>query len=117
MEPLLILLGLAFAANKIVSTLKNLTTAATRGDAITQVVVWVTSVVVLVLAANASVTEHLIVPGLSDELGDLDLASFLVLGLIAGSSGSTVYDFKKAIDNTDSAAEPSLVKPSAPPVP
>jgi hypothetical protein len=114
MEPLLILLGLAFAANKIVSTIKNLTTAETRGSAVTQVVVWAAAFGMLLLAGEASVTEGLIVPGLSEPLGELDFPSFVVLGLIAGSTGSVVYDFKKAIDNTDSAGEPALFKNDVP---
>ncbi len=112
MEPLFILLGLAFAANKLVSTLKNLTTSNTRGAAVTQFVVWLAAFGMLLLAGSAEVTEDLIVPGLSQALGDLDFASFVVLGLITGSTGSVVYDFKKALDVNDSAAEPSLLPAS-----
>ena len=111
MEPLLILLGLAFTANKIVSTAKNATNPGTRGDALTQLVVWVVAIGVLFLAGEAEVTEALLVPGLAEPLGELDAWSFIVLGLIAGSSGSVVYDFKRALDGSDSATEPSLFGP------
>jgi len=109
MEPLLLLLGLAFAANKVVSVVKSLTS----GDfntPVTQLLVWAAAIGGLFLAANADVTEHLIVPGVSDQtLGTLGGASLVLLGLIAGSTGSVVYDFKKAIDGSDSAAEPRLL--------
>lgn len=108
MEPLIVLAGLAFLANKVVSTLKNLTHADTRSAAFTQLVVWAVAIGVIVLASLAEVTETFIVPGTTDPLGDLDLASLFLVGLIAGSSGSVVYDFKKAIDNTDTASEPPL---------
>ena len=112
MEQIAILLGLAFTANKLVSTLKNLTTADSRGSGLTQIVVWVVATLVLVLAGQADVTSTLTLPGLDGPLGDLDFASYVVLGLIAGSTGSVAYDFTKAVDNTNSAAEPSLFKNS-----
>lgn len=110
MEPLLLLLGLAFAANKIVTVIKYLASS-NKNAAITQLVVWAVGFVILLLAGNATVTEDLVVPGLSEPLGDLDFGSFLIVALITGSSGSVVYDFKKAIDRTDSAAEPNLLAP------
>lgn len=113
MEPILILLGLAFAANKIVSTMKQATSPGGRGAAATQVVVWLVAIGVLVLAAHATVTADLVLPVTATRLGDLDLASFVVLGLIAGSTGSVVYDFKKALDDADSAAEPPLFGPTS----
>jgi hypothetical protein len=111
-EQVVILLGLAFAANKLMSTLKNLTNAATRGDGLSQIVLWVIAILVLVLAGQADVTSTLTLPGLDGALGDLDFASYVVLGIIAGSTGSVVYDFTKAVDNTNSAAEPSLFNTS-----
>jgi hypothetical protein len=111
MEPLLLLLGLAFAANKIVSVIKSLASP-DKNTALTQLLVWVIGLFVLILAGNASVTEHLVVPGLSEPLGDLDFASYVIVTLITGSSGSVVYDFKKALDNTDSAGEPRLLEPT-----
>jgi hypothetical protein len=46
-------------------------------------------------------------------LGELDGTSKLVLGLVIPSLASLLYDVKKAVDNTDSAATPPLVKPPA----
>lgn len=110
MEQLAILLGLAFTANKLVSTLKNLTTASARGDGFTQIVVWIVATGVLFLAGQADVASDLVIPGLDGPLGDLDFASYVVLGLIAGSTGSVAYDFTKAVDNTNTTVEPSLFK-------
>lgn len=108
MEPLIVLAGLAFLANKIVSTLKYLLTPEKRKDGFTQLVVWVVAVAVMGLASMAEVTETFVVPGTTQPLGDLDFWSLLIVGLMAGSGGSVVYDFRKAIDNTDTAAEPAL---------
>jgi hypothetical protein len=114
MEPLIVLAGLAFLANKAVSTLKYALTPARRGDAFTQVVVWAFAIGTIVLASLAEVTETLVIPGTHDALGNLDLPSLILVGLMAGASGSTVYDFRKAIDNTDTANEPSLLPPGSP---
>jgi hypothetical protein len=108
MESMAIFLGLAFAANKSVSVFKSLFSS-DRNTAVTQVIVWMFAIAALLLAASAQVTEHLVLPGMVDPLGNLDLASLVLLGWIAGSTGSVVFDFKKAIDGTDSAAEPRLL--------
>lgn len=46
-------------------------------------------------------------------LSDLDGPSKFVAGAMLGSTGSVVYDVKKALDGTDSASEPKLL-PGAP---
>ncbi len=104
---LALLLGLAFAANKAVSVLKSLLSP-DRNAAITQVIVWGFAFGFLLLGSEAEVLEGLIVPGLSAPLGTLDIPSIALLALVSGSTGSVVYDFKKAFDNTDTAAEAPL---------
>lgn len=108
MEQLFLLLGLAFAANKIVTVIKGIS-AKSYNLAFTQVLVWVVGFFILLIATKAQVTQDLVVPGLSDPLGDLDFFSVIVLALVTGSTGSVVYDFKKAIDTSDSASEPRLL--------
>lgn len=110
MEIIAILAGLAFAINKTVSVIKGLTSA-DWNLVITQVAVWVVGFIGLTLAAEAEVTEALLVPGLTMSLGSMDWQSLALLAWVLGSSGSFAFDFKKAIDNTDSSVEPSLLSP------
>lgn len=108
MEEIAILAGIAFAVNKTVSVIKELANK-NFNAAITQLVVWVVGFIAVVLAAHAAVTEALVVPGLTVPLGSLDWPSEVLLAWILGSTGSFIFDFKKAIDSTDSSAEPSLL--------
>lgn len=114
MEQIAILMGLAFAANKTVTVLKYLFTP-NRSSAFTQFMVWGVSFLGLLLASEAEVTENLLLPGMSVALGLLDVPSIIILAWIAGSSGSVVYDFKKALDQSDTAVEPPLFPLTTPP--
>lgn len=109
MEVIAILAGIAFAVNKTVTVIK----AVASGDknlALTQLLVWVIGVGAVILAAHASLTSDMIMPGIERSLGSLDTASLVLLGWVLGSSGSFAFDIKKAIDNGDSAQEPPLLK-------
>lgn len=108
MEQVAILVAIAFAVNKTVSVIKSIVNKDKNG-AVTQVVVWVIGTLAIILASHAQLTEHLVIPGLTVELGSLDWPSQVLLGWIAGSTGSFAFDFKKAFDGTDTAAEPSLL--------
>lgn len=112
MEEIAVLAGLAFAVNKTVSVIKELVNK-NFNAAITQLVVWVVGFIAVVLAAHAAITEALVVPGLTVPLGSLDWPSELLLAWILGSTGSFIFDFKKAIDSSDSSAEPSLLPSKA----
>jgi glutamine amidotransferase PdxT len=104
MEPLT-LIALAALVAKIVSVVKY--AQARDGAAVgTQLAVWGTGVGVIALAAQADVAASIEVVGTT--LGALDFPSQILVGLSLGSFGSQVYDFKRAIDGTDSAREPSL---------
>ena len=46
-----------------------------------------------------------------EKLTDLGLGSTIVFGIVFTSLAGTLYDFKKAVDNSDTAAKPKLVKP------
>lgn len=109
MEQAIALLAIALFANKIIELLKDIR-AKDWNAALTLVCLFAAGVGALALAAHASVTMHTIIPGTNVELGQLEFASLMMLGLMVTSTGSTVYDFKKAVDNTDSAAQPPLTK-------
>lgn len=100
---------LALLIVKVVSFLKFLL-ARSWNDALTQAVVWVGGTVVLLIAAQADVTQGLVIWG-TQRLGALDFWSLVLAGLSLSSTGSFGFDVKSAIDNTDSAAEPQLLGP------
>jgi hypothetical protein len=96
---------LAALALKVTDFLKYLTNRHWN-SAITQGTVWLAGVLVVFLGASADLTAGIEVFG--SALGDIDAASLLLLGLGLGSTGSVAYDFKAALDNSDTAITPSL---------
>lgn len=108
MEAVVIFAGLAFAINKTMSVLKALINRDVN-TVVSQVGIWALGFAGLSLAAHAAVTEAYALPGFTEPLGTLDWASLALLGWILGSSGSFAYDFKKAVDGSDSASEAKLV--------
>lgn len=72
----------------------------------TQAAVWTSGVVAVFLGASADISAEVEVFG--SLLGDLDIASQILTGLSLGSVGSVLYDFKSALDGTDSAVTPPL---------
>ena len=107
MEQAVALLAIALLANKIIELIKYLRVKDWNA-AVTLLTLFVAGVVALTLAAHASVTEHTIIPGTTVELGTLEFASLVLLGLMITATGSTIYDFKKSFDNTDSAKQPPM---------
>ena len=78
----------------------------------TQAASWASGVAIVFLAGAADITNRLILfPGVPT-LSDINAASKVMLGLMLMSLGSEVYQFKKAFDRTDSAAEPALLPPA-----
>lgn len=110
MEVVIIFAALAFAVNKTVSVIKAI--GKDNNLVITQITVWVVGFIALLLAANAQVTSAFALPGFEVPLGDLDIPSLILLAWMLGGSGSFAYDFKKAVDSSDSSAEPSLLGPN-----
>ena len=79
---------------------------------LTQLVAWIAGFIVIVLFAHSAYAAHLIIHGLRfDHVSWVDQ---LLAGLLMGSGGSASYDLKRALDNSDSAATPSLVPPKTP---
>ncbi len=75
--------------------------------AVTQAVVWLGGILAVALASAAKIANGVDLGGV--QLGNLDLWSAVFVGLGLSSTGSFLYDFKKARDNTDSAATPNLL--------
>lgn len=77
------------------------------GNLISQVFVWVVGIGAAFLAASSNAMSKIEINGAT--LGSLNAASVILFGLALSSAASVIYDFRKAADNTDSAAEPPLV--------
>lgn len=107
MEEIGPLIMLAALATQVTTMLKNLTAGEVRA-AFTGLIPWVVAGVALVWGANAGTTADYVLPGLSDPLGDMDLASLLLAAAAVGSSGGLLYSFRTAFDNTDTAKEPPI---------
>jgi hypothetical protein len=107
MEDFATLAALAALALKLTSIVKYLTAGMFR-EATTTVVPWVAAFAVLALASQADATAALVLPGMKTMLGDMDMPSLLLAAPVLGSTASVVFDFKKAIDGSDSAQEPKL---------
>lgn len=74
---------------------------------VAQVAVWAAGVGVMFLLRETDFAGGVEIAGAS--LSALNWASVLLVGLSVGSTASAAYDIKRAIDNSDSAAQPSLV--------
>lgn len=79
-------------------------------SATTQLLTWGGAFVVIVLVAHSSLASTVVIQGL--HLYHASWADQLLAALLLGSFGSLLYDYKAAIDNTDSASTPTLKIPT-----
>lgn len=81
--------------------------AADINGALTQLCAWIAGIVVVLLVAQTDWADGI---GVGDmNLGNLNFWSLVFYGLAAGSTASVAKDTLKAVDNTNSAAIPTLV--------
>lgn len=96
---------------KVIDFFRMLLNFSTQKSAVvTQLSAWVAGVLLVIVAAHASVTSALVLPGADEPLKTIDFASQVLLGLLVASLSSTVVDIKQAIDSSDSASKPPLLK-------
>lgn len=76
---------------------------------VTQLVVWGGGIGVAFLLRESDFSKSVQVGDFL--LANLNAASTVLFGIALGSSASAVYDTKRSIDNSDSAATPSLLGP------
>lgn len=110
MEAVLIPIAIALFGNKFIELLKYLRTRDWNG-ALTLLSLFVAGFVTLTLAAHSAATQYWTIPGTTIPLGMLDGGSLVLLGLMLTATGSTIYDYKKSLDGSDSAAQPKLFGP------
>lgn len=97
--------GLAALALKVVSFLKYAAARDWTGFQ-NQAVTWLAGVSLVMVAAQADLAASLVVA--ERPLADFDVWSQILIGLSLGAAGSVAYDYKKALDGTDTAKEPSV---------
>ena len=78
-------------------------------SALVQVVVWVVGVAVTFLLAGTNWADAIVLGDVG--IGNMTWQSLLLVGLSLGSSASALVDFKRAFDNSDSAAVPRRAVP------
>ena len=82
-----------------------------RSAVVTQATAWVAGILLVWICAHTGATSDFVVPGLDVALGKLDAGGTILSGLLVSSLGSSLVDVKQALDATDSASKPSLLKP------
>lgn len=77
---------------------------------VTQLITWLAALGALGVVAATSFGDTIPVPGTDLMVGSLGFMECVLVAITAGSGASAAYDVKKALDNTDSAVTPPLVK-------
>lgn len=110
MDKAMLLVVLATLGSKVTDFLKFLRNKDWNA-AVTQLVVWASGAVVMFMASVAKVVHDVEIPSLNGvTFGSLDGGSKILVGTAITSLLSVGYDFKKALDNTDTAKTPPLMK-------
>lgn len=93
--------------NKFTDFLKSVVNKETN-TYVTQIIVWVAAIAgVFLVAASQFASGVQITDTLS--LDNIDTVTKVIVGLLIGSGASSLFDFKKAIDGTDSAVVTKLL--------
>jgi hypothetical protein len=79
---------------------------------VTQGATWAVGIFLVFLAGEADITSGIVLIKGVPPLGSINAFSKVLLGFMFLSLGSQVYNLKKAIDRSDSAAEPALLPPA-----
>lgn len=93
---------------KLVDFLKSITNK-DKNAIVTQGFTWLFATAVVALYSQTAWAGNLEFGG--QTLENMNLASIIAVGLALGSTASTGFDLKKAIDRSDSAKTPTLLPP------
>jgi len=108
--PLVLLGTLTLKLTDFFKYLSNYRDASSRNAAVTQFTAWGIGVGSIFLLSATDFANQVSYGG--HALDTLNIFTRILLGVTGTSLLSTVYDFKKAIDNSDSAATPALIGPA-----
>lgn len=101
-------LGIAFSALKVTDFLKFITQQKWIA-VLTQLIIWVVGFLFVMVVAKSDISG---VFGI--ELANAKLATLVLVGMGVGSTASVSFDFKKAVDNSESATTGTLGGPTGP---
>lgn len=104
--PFVPLLAMASLVFTLITFLKSITNAKWSA-ALTQVIAWFSGVAIINLGAHTDYAEGIKFGATA--LSALNGWSLLLIGLVFSSMAGVLNDVKKAIDSTDSAAQPPLL--------
>jgi hypothetical protein len=109
------LAGMVALTWKVIDFLRLLVNASTnRSGILTQLLAWAGAVLVVFLYGASDLAGSVDVPGIG-LLDAVDSPTKVLLGLALGSTASTLVDFRRALDNTDTARVPALLQPASTP--
>lgn len=106
----------AAGALALVTALVNCAKYVKNGDTngwLTQVLVWIAGIAVVLLLRESDFAGTFTLGTMT--LDHANTATAILAGLGLGSTAMLTNDLKKAVDRSDSAAKPDLVKPPAGP--
>jgi len=112
MEPAILLGMIGALAYKLVDFVKFLTNR-DKNALITQAAAWIIGILVVVMSSLSNIFEGFVLPGMTTAINDLDVFSLVIIGMSLQSVMGITFDFKKAIDGSDSAVVPTII-PGAP---
>lgn len=104
------LAGMLVVVWKVIDFARLLATWRTERSAIvTQILAWVGAVAVVFLYGGSQLGDF-VVPGTELLLADANAGTKIILGLAIGSAASAAVDVKQAIDSSDTATKPPLIR-------
>lgn len=105
--------GLVAIIYTVIMFLRNLVSVGSvptaKNSVVTQIIVWVSAFVVLLLVAQSDLGPQIVVLG-ETPLSRLKVTTLVIVALALGSSGSVLDKFMKSVDNSQSSSEPTLLK-------
>lgn len=105
------LIALGLLASQL-TTLVRFLQATQWSRAFTTVLPWLAAFVALGIGAQVEATSSLVLPGVTQELADLNVWSLVYVAIVVGASGGFAHKAVVGVDNSQSAAEPPLGLPA-----
>lgn len=103
------------AAATVVITALNLVKGVKAGDTnliVSTISAWVIGIGVVLLLAETDFASGIELGDTGHTLDNVNTFSLILVGLVFASTAQVIYDGIKALDNSQSAAKPSLIEPS-----
>lgn len=108
-----LVVALLYVVINFLKSLTHLDVPASRNSAVTQVIVWVSSFLVLLVFSRSDMS---LAFGITDAVGlhNASATNLVVTALLLGSGASTLFDITKVFDGTQTAATPNMLRDDIP---